>query len=446
MREHNYWVGVLAAENPTWTGNQLYNMARSITTAEYQNIIYSEYLPALLGPNAVNPYTGYDPTVDSQVTQEFSTAAFRVGHSQVSNNQQGIDNNGNVTFMQTLGDSFGNTPSQDVANGINSLLRDLSNDNSQAVDVYAVDGLRNLLADSPDQMDLIAIDIQRERDLGLGTLNQTRETLGLTPYTSFHQLTSDPTVAANLQATYGSIDNVDLFIGGLAENHAPGADVGQTFQTIIADQFDALESGDRFFWLNQGFDPATAEMISQTTLADIIERDTGTPAEQPNVFVAEQRHTSDVAAPDPTMPQLIIGVDTPGATIAGGPADDTIVPGLGLNQILIGGGGSDVFQYNGSGHTDSISDWNASDTIQFQPTETGAALVLLNTTVNVNDLNGGTNITFDGNTIALPGVTASSLTASNFLFPPTGSPSILIDGNPAMMAAINATNGCNGTT
>jgi peroxidase len=439
VREHNYWVGVLAAENPTWTGNQLYNMARSITTAEYQNIIYSEYLPALLGPNAVNPYTGYDPTVDSQVTQEFSTAAFRVGHSQVSNNQQGIDNNGNVTFMQTLGDSFGNKPSQDVANGINSLLRDLGNDNSQTVDVYAVDGLRNLLADRPDQMDLIAIDIQRERDLGLGALNQTREVLGLTPYTSFHQLTSDPTVAANLQATYGSIDNVDLFIGGLAENHAPGADVGQTFQTIIADQFDALESGDRFFWLNQGFDPATAQMISQTTLADIIERDTGTPAEQPNVFVAEQRHTSDVAAPDPTMPQLIIGVDTPGATIAGGPADDTIVPGLGLNQILIGGGGSDVFQYNGSGHTDSISDWNASDTIQFQPTETGAALVsLLNTTVNVNDLNGGTNITFDGNTIALPGVTASSLTASNFLFPPTGSPSILIDGNPPMMAAINA--------
>ena len=135
------------------------------------------------------------PPVNSQVTQEFSTAAFRVGHSQVSNNQQGIDNNGNVTFMQTLGDLFGNTPSQDVANGINSLLRDLSNDNSQAVDVYAVDGLRNLLADSPDQMDLIAIDIQRERDLGQGTLNQTRETLGLTPYTSFHQLTSDPTVA-----------------------------------------------------------------------------------------------------------------------------------------------------------------------------------------------------------------------------------------------------------
>jgi peroxidase len=456
VREHNYWVGVLAAENPTWTGDQLYNMAKAITTAEYQNIIYTEYLPALLGPNAVNPYTGYDPTVNPQVTQEFSTAAFRVGHSQVSDAQQGIDNYGNVTFMQSLADSFGNTPAQDEASdGINSLLRDLSSDNSQAVDVYAVDGLRNLLADSPDQMDLIAIDIQRERDLGLGTLNQTREALGLAPYTSFDQLTSDQTVAANLQATYGSIDNVDLFIGGLAENHAPGADVGQTFQTIIADQFDALESGDRYFWLNQDFDPTIAQMISQTTLADIIERDTGTPAEQPNAFTAQQRHTSDVAAADPTAPQLVIGVDTPGATIAGGPADDTIVAGLGLNQILIGGGGSDVFQYNGGGHTDLISDWNASDTIQFQPTETGAALTaLLNTTVDVTDLDYGTNITFDNNTITLPGIAASSLAANNFLFPPTGSPSIRVNGNSLTIAAtasiggcgVNITNGCDGTT
>jgi peroxidase len=447
VREHNYWVGVLAGENPAWTGDQLYNMAKAITTAEYQNLIYTGYLPALLGPNAVNAYTGYDPTVNSQVTQEFSTAAFRVGHSQVSDAQQGIDKNGNVTFMQSLADSFGNTPGQTEANGgIDSLLRNLSNDSSQAVDVYAVDGLRNLLADSPDQMDLIAIDIQRESDLGLGTLNQTREALGLTPYTSFHQLTSDPTVAANLKATYGSIDNVDLFIGGLAEDHALSADVGQTFQTIIARQFDALESGDRFFWLNQDFDPATAQMISQTTLADIIERDTGTPAEQPNVFIAEQRHTSDVAASDPTMPQLVIGVDTSGATIAGGSADDTIVPGLGLNQLLIGGGGSDVFQYNGSGHTDSINDWNASDTIQFQPTETDAALTaLLQTTVDVTDLSHGTKVTFDGNTIILPGIAASSLTANNFLFPPTGSPSILVNGNSLTIAATNIINGYNGT-
>jgi peroxidase len=429
--EHNYWVGVLKSEHSTWTGDQLYNMAKAITTAEYQNIIYTEYLPTLLGPNAVPAYTGFNSSVNTEVTQEFSTAAFRVGHSQVSDNQQGIDSDGDVLFQETLAQSFANTPAQDEANGgLDALLRDLSNDNSQAVDVYAVDGLRNLLADSPDQMDLIAIDIQRERDLGLGTLNQTREALGLAPYTSFSQLTSDPTVAANLQSVYGSIDKVDLFIGGLAENHAAGADVGTTFQAIIADQFSRLEDGDQFFWQNENFDPRTAEIISQTTLADIIERDTGTPAEQPNVFITEQRHSSDVAATDPTAPQLVIGVDTNGAAIVGGPANDTLVAGNGVDQTLTGGGGSDDFQFNGSGHLgDTITDWNSQDTVQFQPSQTGAALsaLLRHATVTLTDIRGGTEVGFDGNTVNLQGVQASSLTTANFLLPPGAEVSLAVD-------------------
>jgi peroxidase len=280
-------------------------------------------------------------------------------------------------------------------------------------------------------MDLIAIDVQRERDLGIGTLNQTRQALGLTPYTSFAQLTSDPTVASTLQSQFGSIDNVDLFLGGLAENHAPGADVGQTFQTIIADQFTALRTGDQFFWQNEGFDPQTAQTISQTTLADIIERDTGTPAEQPNVFVSQQRHASNVAAADPTAPQLVIGVNADGATIAGGPADDTIVAGTGLHQILTGGGGADVFQFNGGGHMDTISDWSAHDTIQFQlaATDTSAAF-LKSATINLTDINGGTRVSFDGNTITLAGVQASSLSASNFLLPPGVTANLVVDRGP----------------
>jgi len=47
-----------------------------------------------------------------------------------------------------------------------------------------------------------------------------------------------------------------LFIGGLAESHAPRA------KAIIANQFGALRSGDRFFWQNEGFDASTALMIS----------------------------------------------------------------------------------------------------------------------------------------------------------------------------------------
>src|ERR1700722_8123578 len=107
MREHNYWVATLKAENPGWTGDQLYNKARAITTAEYQNIVYTEYLPLLIGP-VLGAYHGYDPTMNAQVTQEFSTAAFRMGHSEVSDTQEGLDTNGNVVFTESLAQSFFN--------------------------------------------------------------------------------------------------------------------------------------------------------------------------------------------------------------------------------------------------------------------------------------------------------------------------------------------------
>jgi peroxidase len=248
MREHNFWVGVLKAQHPDWTGDQLYKMAKAVTTAEYQNIVFKEYLPLLIG-SVLEPYRGYDPTVNAQVTQEFSTAAFRVGHSQISDTQAGIDNKGKEVFSQSLADAFFNTPEEDEANGIDPLLRNLGTDFAQATDVYAVGVLRNLLfaplvGADVEEIDLIAIDIQRERDAGLGTLNQTRQAIGLQPYNTFADLTPDPALQKNLQDVYGTVDKVDLFIGGLAENQATGAVVGTTFQAIIARQFYALRAGE----------------------------------------------------------------------------------------------------------------------------------------------------------------------------------------------------------
>jgi peroxidase len=302
MREHNLWVAALQTQHPNWTGDQLYNMAKAVTTAEYQNIVYQEFLPLLIGP-ALGSYAGYDPTVNVQVTQEFSTAAFRVGHSEVSDTQEGIDTNGNVLFTESLADSFFNTPETDETNGIDPLLRSLGVDFAQATDVYTVAALRNMLfaglvGGDVDEIDLIAIDIQREKDVGLGTLNQTRQAIGLSRYNTFAELTADPVLQINLQVVYGSVDNVDLFVGGLAENHVRGALVGPTFQAIIARQFQALRTGDRFFWQNEGFDQQTAAMISSTTLANILQRNTNTPNLQANVFV-------EAALPNHVKPRVI---------------------------------------------------------------------------------------------------------------------------------------------
>jgi peroxidase len=312
MREHNYWVTTLRAQNPSWSGDQLYNMARAITTAEYQNIIYTEYLPLLVGPFP-SGYPGYNSKANAQVTQEFAEAAFRMGHSQVSDQQEGIDNNGNQVFSESLAQAFFNTPAQDIANGINPLLRALSVDDSQATDVYAMAGLRNLLfaplaGGNVDTIDLIAIDIQRERDAGLGTLNQTRKALHLPTYTSFSGLTSDPVLQHNLQSTYGNIDNVDLFIGGLAESHVNNGRLGQTFEAIIGLQFLNLVVGDRFFWKNQSFDSQTAAMISGTTLATILRRDTDSTNVPDHVFVpsAASPHVNSAATVVPSASSPIV--------------------------------------------------------------------------------------------------------------------------------------------
>jgi peroxidase len=113
------------------------------------------------------------------------------------------------------------------------MLGNLGTDFAQATDVYSVDVLRNLLfaplvGGEIDEIDLIAIDIQRERDTGLGSLNQTRQAIGLQSYNTFADLTPDSVLQKNLQGVYGTIGKVDLFMGGLAESHAQGAVVGAT--------------------------------------------------------------------------------------------------------------------------------------------------------------------------------------------------------------------------
>jgi peroxidase len=40
MREHNFWVVVLKSQHPNWSGDQLYNMAKAINTAEYQGDVF----------------------------------------------------------------------------------------------------------------------------------------------------------------------------------------------------------------------------------------------------------------------------------------------------------------------------------------------------------------------------------------------------------------------
>jgi peroxidase len=410
VREHNYQVDQLHKEHPNWSGDKLYEMAKAITTAEMVNITYSEFLPHLLGKDAIDPYQGYDPTVDARITEEFEGAAYRFGHSIVSDEISAISNIGAFTSEQTLAESFFEDPATFNATGADGLLRHLSGDLANPLDTHLVDGLRNLLVDPPAGIDLAAINIQRGHDLGLGTLNQTREALGLTPYTSFDQISSDPETAAALEKAYGSVDAIDLWTGGLAEDHVAGSVIGPTFGKIIGDQFTALRDGDQYYFENQGFDRQTLNEIKGTTLSDLIQRDTDTTAMQSDAFVATERHSGTLGGVDPTgqeaadgMAQLVVG--SPGKdTLTGGSLNDTLVAAPG-HMTMTGGDGADTFVIGQGRISATITDFQLGvDKLEFDN-----AGKLGNHNVQVRQDHGNVVLTVGDDHVVLQGVNLHQL-------------------------------------
>jgi len=81
----------------------------------------------------------------------------------------------------------------------------------------------------------------------LPDFNSVRESYGLDALENFADLTSDMELVSKLEALYGTIDHLDLWVGGLIEAPHAGGLVGETFFTIIADQFTRLRDGDRFW-------------------------------------------------------------------------------------------------------------------------------------------------------------------------------------------------------
>lgn len=297
VREHNRIATELAAENPDLTDEELYQQSRQIVTAQLQAITFNEFLPALFGTGVVSEYAGYDSTVDPSIANEFSNAAYRFGHSMLSSELLRLDENGDIAAEGNLEllNAFFN-PSELEENGIDSLLRGVTVNLAQELDNEVVDDVRNFLFGPPGAggFDLASLNIQRGREHGLSDYNSTRVALGLEAVESFADISSDPEVAARLEELYGTVDNIDLWVGGLAEDHLPGSSMGETFSMIIIDQFERLRDGDRF-WYENVFSGEALKEIDGTTLADVIERNSDISGLQENVFFAPTVMQIDLA-------------------------------------------------------------------------------------------------------------------------------------------------------
>ncbi|KAM3599681.1 uncharacterized protein V6R79_009692 [Siganus canaliculatus] len=266
VREHNRLARALKRINPHWDSETLYQEARKIMGAYAQIFAFRDYLPRIIGPDAVEEigrYHGYKKSVDPSIANVFATAAFRFAHLAIQPVLTRLDENfrehpqfPSVPLFQAF---F--TPWRIVfEGGIDPLLRGLitrpAKLNTQ--DHMMVDALRERLFQFVQHLalDLGALNMQRGRDHGLPGYNEWRGLCGLSQPSNeaeLAQVLNNTDLARRLLQHYGTPANIDVWLGGVAEPFVPGGRVGPLFACLIGTQFQRIRDGDRLWYENPGF-------------------------------------------------------------------------------------------------------------------------------------------------------------------------------------------------
>ncbi|WP_058371607.1 peroxidase family protein, partial [Fulvimarina pelagi] len=208
-----------------------------------------------------------------------------------------------------------------------AIVRGMTTERGSAIDEYVVSSLRSNLLGLP--LDLPALNIARGRETGMPTFNDARAELygqtnsvWLKPYESWADLAQNlktPMTVVNLIAAYGlhetvtgattladkraaafdlvfgseslndtdrldfmlsrgewnaannGLNEIDLWVGGLAERIMPfGGMLGSTFSAIFEAQMEALQFGDRFYYLTRTQGQNLLNELEENAFAKII--------------------------------------------------------------------------------------------------------------------------------------------------------------------------------
>ncbi|CAG8559381.1 2169_t:CDS:2 [Racocetra persica] len=332
IREHNWWADKILNDDPSLKDNdeEIYQRARRMTIAEYQHVIINEYLPAVLGVQ-VPPYTGYNSSLRPETSIHFAGAAFRYGHSNVRPYNiidgctgQPIELHPDFSFPNShpnrlffVGKSvpippIGNYTAQQLdytplrmltlasgsqGSGFDNILASMLRETAAKFDLMFTTALRNI----PAPLDLFAVDIGRGRLLGLapydiyreayhpkGGLYKNKECEGNSEVDSiecFKLITSNETVATNLQSIYKKVGQIDAIVGMFAEDmESPTAPLPPTISGIIMAEFIRKRSSDRFWYEGETYTDEEKSIIMSTSMGDIIMRNTNVRNIQVNPF------------------------------------------------------------------------------------------------------------------------------------------------------------------
>jgi len=104
---------------------------------------------------------------------------------------------------------------------------------------------------------------------------------------SFSDITEDSETVRKIKDVYQERNNVDLWVGGLAEDHEHGSELGPTFRTIVTRNFLRIRDGDRF-WYERLLTKEEIDKVHSLTLGAIIRLNTGFKSAPDNVFFSTQ--------------------------------------------------------------------------------------------------------------------------------------------------------------
>jgi len=315
FREHNKNAEMLKNMNFSTDDEILFQEARRVTIAVYQNIIFREYLPTIIGKeyfkSIAKNYSGYDNNTNPGTSHIFAGAAFRYGHSSLRE-YHCLDDKGCFvecvpkwtpayygfppTIMPVIGSlgPHGYTIPDMIVNagGINNLIYSLVYQQAGEIDNYIDNSFRNL-GKGFIPLDIAAADIARGRINGLPDYHTLRSVFfdsiygkenctfnsdkNITdPVECFLYITKNITKAENLKLHYYRVDHIDPIVGMFFEDHESDSPVGPTMARIILKEYERKRNADRFWFENQSFDPVLLNYIKDRSLVKLFNENFGT--------------------------------------------------------------------------------------------------------------------------------------------------------------------------
>ena len=262
IRFHNAVVEIIHDANPSMAGEQLFLATRQTVVRHYQWIVRHEFLPKVLRPDIVtlvfdnnyNPIYTPEPN-DVWLPVEFSSAAYRFGHSLVRDDYPVINNEGGASLSDLfnftgLGGSGGSLGSRWTVDWHH--LFDFPGSGAQvnftrAFDTEVAAGLHDLdPSHSGHSLRLPSLTLRRSYSYRIAAGQCVASHLGYAPLTQDELLTNHPADGTLRQRPY-LLDETPLwyYILKEAEIRENGARLGEVGSRIVAEVFAGLLRADQ---------------------------------------------------------------------------------------------------------------------------------------------------------------------------------------------------------